>query len=115
MECVAHDGLGDSSQKLLDEHGCPLDQALMPTPKYGPIRPIALMRHQEAISKFPAFKFPDRDRLHLNCGLQICRGLCPKVGYYFQFITKAENLTMSTNNYSLFDRLTVVAATKAPP
>ncbi|XP_018562038.1 uncharacterized protein LOC108904104 [Anoplophora glabripennis] len=79
VECVAHDGLGDSSQKLLDEQGCPLDHLLMPTPTYGPIRPIALMRHQEAVSKFQAFKFPDRDRLHLNCGLQLCRGFCPKV------------------------------------
>ncbi|KAJ8951239.1 hypothetical protein NQ318_010267 [Aromia moschata] len=79
IECVAHDGLGDSSQKLLDQEGCPVDELLMPKLIYGPIRPIALMRHQEAVSRFAAFKFPDRDRLHLSCGLQLCRGLCPKV------------------------------------
>ncbi|XP_074035920.1 cypher isoform X2 [Leptinotarsa decemlineata] len=79
VDCLAHDGLGDSSQKLLDEQGCPIDEFLMPELTYGPIRPIALMRHQEAVSRFPAFKFPDRDRLHLSCGLQLCKGPCKKV------------------------------------
>ncbi|XP_066141644.1 uncharacterized protein cyr [Euwallacea fornicatus] len=79
IDCTAHDGLGDSSQKLLDELGCPVDEALLPTPKFGPIKPIASMRHQEAVAKFAAFKFPDRDRLHLQCRLQICRGSCEKI------------------------------------
>jgi hypothetical protein len=30
-------------------------------------------------STFPAFKFPDRDRLHVTCGVQLCRGKCPRV------------------------------------
>lgn len=76
MDCTAHDGLGDSSQKLLDELGCPLDELLLPLPELGPVRNIDLMRHQEAVAKFAAFKFPDRDRLHLSCGLQLCRGKC---------------------------------------
>ncbi|XP_056636759.1 uncharacterized protein LOC130445231 [Diorhabda sublineata] len=79
IECFAHDGLGDSSQKLSNEQGCPIDELLMPAFIYGPIRPMALMQHQEAITRFPAFKFPDRDRLHLSCGLQVCKGECPKV------------------------------------
>lgn len=79
VDCFAHDGLGDSSQKLLDELGCPIDELLMPIPTYGPIRPIALMQHQEAYTSFPAFKFPDRDRLHFSCGLQLCSGYCPEV------------------------------------
>uniref|UniRef100_A0A1Y1N8Q4 ZP domain-containing protein n=1 Tax=Photinus pyralis TaxID=7054 RepID=A0A1Y1N8Q4_PHOPY len=79
IDCVAHDGLGDSSQKLLDQHGCPLDELLLPEPLMGPPKSIALMRHQELISKFAAFKFPDRDRLHLSCGLQLCRGSCETV------------------------------------
>lgn len=29
---------------------------------------------------FPAFKFPDRERLHVNCGVQLCKDLCPTVG-----------------------------------
>lgn len=28
---------------------------------------------------FAAFKFPDRERLHLSCGVQLCRGACPDV------------------------------------
>lgn len=79
MDCTATDGLGDTSQKLLDDRGCPIDQFLMPAPLLGPARPIALMRHQEAVARFAAFKFPDRDRLHLSCGIQLCRGACEKV------------------------------------
>ncbi|CAG9860439.1 unnamed protein product [Phyllotreta striolata] len=78
VDCIAHDGLGDSSQKLINENGCPVDEALMPALIYGPIRPIALMHHQEAVTRFSAFKFPDRDRLHLSCGLQLCKGECSK-------------------------------------
>lgn len=79
VECTAHDGLGDSSQKLLDEAGCPVDEFLMPQPRLGTVQSIKLMRHQEAVSRFFAFKFPDRDRLHLVCRLQLCRGVCSKV------------------------------------
>lgn len=28
---------------------------------------------------FPAFKFPDRERLHVTCGVQLCREECPYV------------------------------------
>lgn len=28
---------------------------------------------------FPAFKFPDRERLHVSCGVQLCKGKCPSV------------------------------------
>lgn len=31
---------------------------------------------------FPAFKFPDRERLHVNCGVQLCKDLCPTVGTF---------------------------------
>ncbi|RZC35533.1 uncharacterized protein BDFB_000988, partial [Asbolus verrucosus] len=79
VDCVAHDGLGDSSQKLLDDDGCPIDELLLPSPEMGPIQPISLMKHQEAMAKFAAFKFPDRDRLHLSCYLELCRGFCPEV------------------------------------
>ncbi|XP_060531472.1 cuticlin-5 [Cylas formicarius] len=78
VNCVAHDGLGDSFQKLLDEEGCPLEESLLPPLKYGPVRPIASMRHQEATARFAAFKFPDRDRLHFKCQLQVCRATCGK-------------------------------------
>ncbi|KAK9875378.1 hypothetical protein WA026_007773 [Henosepilachna vigintioctopunctata] len=79
VDCNAHDGLGDSSQKLLDEEGCPIDDQLIPQPSYGPIRKVSLTRYQEATSIFPAFKFPDRDRLHLTCMIVLCRGPCKQV------------------------------------
>lgn len=30
VDCIAFDGIGDSSQKLFDEFGCPIDQNIMP-------------------------------------------------------------------------------------
>lgn len=27
---------------------------------------------------FPAFKFPDREMLHVTCAVQLCKGKCPK-------------------------------------
>ncbi|KAI4467953.1 cypher isoform b [Holotrichia oblita] len=79
VDCIAHDGLGDSSQLLLDQDGCPIDELLLPALLKKPAKPIALMKHQEAVSKFAAFKFPDRDRLHLTCSLQLCKNACPQV------------------------------------
>lgn len=79
IECNAHDGLGESSQKLLDEFGCPIDELLLPAPLKGIPKVVTLMRYQEAVTQFPAFKFPDRDRLHLSCGLLLCRGNCFQV------------------------------------
>ncbi|KAL3286278.1 hypothetical protein HHI36_000787 [Cryptolaemus montrouzieri] len=80
VDCAAHDGLGDSSQKLLDEIGCPVDDQIMPKPVYGPVENLDFIRYQEASSIFPAFKFPDRDRLHLTCVLVLCKGPCMQDG-----------------------------------
>lgn len=30
---------------------------------------------------FPAFKFPDRERLHVSCGVQLCKSKCPNVSH----------------------------------
>lgn len=130
---MAHDGIGDSSQKLLDDFGCPVDEQILPELKLSKPRmigpntnkiitkrnrkvsetvwnsrskravvkktgeelkeynggsdlensekkqPLSMMRYQEASAKFSAFKFPDRDRLHLSCGLQLCKGKCQQV------------------------------------
>lgn len=38
-----------------------------------------IMSYQHASTIFSAFKFPDRARLHLTCGLELCKGTCPKV------------------------------------
>ncbi|KRT84187.1 hypothetical protein AMK59_574, partial [Oryctes borbonicus] len=79
VDCVAHDGLGDSFQTLLNQNGCPIDEQLLPAFSKRPPKPIALMKHQEAVSKFAAFKFPDRDILHLKCNLQLCKNACPQI------------------------------------
>lgn len=79
VDCTAHDGLGDSSQKLLDDRGCPIDDQIMPTPKYGSVEEEDVMKYQEASTLFPAFKFPDRDRLHITCMLLLCRNSCSQV------------------------------------
>ncbi|XP_037049912.1 uncharacterized protein LOC119084162 [Bradysia coprophila] len=87
IDCVALDGIGEASQKLFDERGCPIDEQVMPA--------LTLNKRyiEEGWSKpskddiveklftatFPAFKFPDRERLHVNCGVQLCREQCPTI------------------------------------
>jgi hypothetical protein len=79
-DCVAHDGAGESSQRLLDEWGCPIDEQILPA-----LQPVlhddssSKLRLQVAGATFAAFKFPDRNSLHLQCSLQLCRGSCTKV------------------------------------
>lgn len=36
---------------------------------------------------FPAFKFPDRERLHVTCGVQLCREECPYVSIFKKLST----------------------------
>ncbi|XP_063237471.1 uncharacterized protein LOC134539400 [Bacillus rossius redtenbacheri] len=75
VDCAAHDGAGEGSQRLLDDEGCPLDETLLPalSVSSAPSRRLYL-----AQAVFPAFKFPDRDSLHLRCTLHVCRGACPQ-------------------------------------
>lgn len=105
--CVAHDGLGEASQKLLDEAGCPIDETIFTSPTiqkykatrseihFSDLEPIDpqknieeiqdldtfknMMTYQHAVTTFAAFKFPDRAKLHLSCGLELCKGDCPAV------------------------------------
>ncbi|CAG4951026.1 unnamed protein product [Parnassius apollo] len=112
--CIAHDGLGEASQKLLDEAGCPIDESIFGSPTIhehkqrsevdiseltsaDPQRNIdettsmkltkddpeymfkKIMTYQHAVVTFSAFKFPDRAKLHLTCGVELCKGNCPKV------------------------------------
>lgn len=103
--CIAHDGLGEASQKLLDEAGCPIDEAIfnkptlhrhkqkgevedlelvnelnMPLDKSDPDYVIKnMMTYQHAVTTFAAFKFPDRAKLHLSCGIELCEGVCPHI------------------------------------
>ena len=38
-----------------------------------------MMTYQHAVTTFAAFKFPDRAKLHLSCGIELCKGPCPNV------------------------------------
>ncbi|XP_059476098.1 uncharacterized protein LOC132197063 [Neocloeon triangulifer] len=67
-DCVAHEGAGESPQKLLDELGCPIEPQVLGHFNYT---------KQGALAIFPAFKFPDRESLHLQCVLMLCRDACP--------------------------------------
>lgn len=94
---MAHDGLGESSQKLLDDSGCPVDELIFPKMKvYNHKSNMKsaekylnenktqdmfknIMSYKHASTIFSAFKFPDRARLHLTCGLELCKGECLEI------------------------------------
>ncbi|XP_049310904.1 uncharacterized protein LOC105232226 [Bactrocera dorsalis] len=87
VDCAALDGLGESKQQLLDERGCTIDEQVMPplNKHFKPLdegwskqQPDDLME-KTFTATFPAFKFPDRERLHVSCGVQLCKGKCPNV------------------------------------
>ncbi|XP_046683289.1 uncharacterized protein LOC124369356 [Homalodisca vitripennis] len=81
VDCLAHDGLGETSQALVDPAGCPVDEVLVPRLH----KSQELSRRQNGYqftvqaTSFPAFKFPDRESVHIRCGLQLCRQYCQKV------------------------------------
>lgn len=87
INCSALDGLGDSSQQLLDQRGCPTDEQVMPAlqVRITPAEEGWSKQHPDDLveklftATFPAFKFPDRERLHVSCGVQLCKGACPSV------------------------------------
>ncbi|XP_046404300.1 uncharacterized protein LOC124169676 [Ischnura elegans] len=85
INCTAHDGrVKGPEQRLLDGKGCPLDAGIMPAPtayRRNLKRPVSSSQRRtyptyEAATSFLAFKFPDRDFLHLRCWLRICKGSC---------------------------------------
>jgi len=67
-DCVAHEGAGESPQRLLDALGCPVEPQVIGQFNYT---------SWGASAVFPAFKFPDRESLHMQCVLLLCRGACP--------------------------------------
>ncbi|XP_070074813.1 uncharacterized protein cyr [Drosophila takahashii] len=85
VDCAALDGLGESTQQLLDARGCPIDDQVMPAlhTQHRPAEEGWSKQHEEDLvertfaATFPAFKFPDRERLHVSCGVQLCKGKCP--------------------------------------
>ncbi|XP_071451993.1 uncharacterized protein cyr [Hetaerina americana] len=97
INCTAHDGrVRGPEQRLLDGKGCPLDAGIMPAPtsyRRNIKRPGNASQRRtyptfEAATSFLAFKFPDRDFLHMRCWLRICKGACKQAncstqqGYY---------------------------------
>ncbi|XP_064485439.1 uncharacterized protein LOC135397805 [Ornithodoros turicata] len=73
-ECVAHDGSQELLQELTDDHGCSLDTSILPelTEVLNPVTGFKVF-----YATFKAFKFPDRDHLHLQCKVLICNKTCP--------------------------------------
>nr|CAD2209112.1 unnamed protein product [Meloidogyne enterolobii] len=60
--CQVDDGQGNV-QKLLDENGCPIDEALFGLIEYK--------TDLEAIQRGNAFKFADRNTIYFNCQLRL--------------------------------------------
>lgn len=85
VDCVAFDGVGESSQRLFDELGCPIDTQIMPDFQESivDVEDGWSKNHDDDVvqkvftTKFQAFKFPDRDIIHINCGIHLCKGKCP--------------------------------------
>lgn len=85
VDCVAFDGVGESSQRLFDEFGCPVDSSIMPdfTESMIDVEDGWSKNHDDDVvqrvftTNFQAFKFPDRDIIHINCGIHLCKGKCP--------------------------------------
>lgn len=85
VDCVAFDGVGESSQRLFDEFGCPVDPQIMTdfTETIIDIEDGWSKNNEDDIvqkvfsTNFQAFKFPDRDIVHVNCGIHLCKGKCP--------------------------------------
>ncbi|XP_046646453.1 uncharacterized protein LOC124336716 [Daphnia pulicaria] len=73
--CVAHDGSHESQQELLDSDGCSLDTSILPN-----VQERIINRSGSIIkllyANFQAFRFPDRDHLHLKCTVVVCKGKC---------------------------------------
>ncbi|XP_061393068.1 uncharacterized protein LOC133328521 [Musca vetustissima] len=116
VDCAALDGLGESTQQLLDDRGCPIDEQVMPA-LHTTIKPAeegwSKLDEEDLVEKtytatFPAFKFPDRERLHVSCGVQLCKGRCPNVN-----CRTSEKLILSSDKHlariEVFNSLAVTA------
>lgn len=85
VNCTTHDGsrLSNSdsirNQPILDSLGCSVDRGLVPNFRR---RRLPIESQNRIITlhfaSFPAFKFPDRDHLHIQCTVAYCKGPCPQ-------------------------------------
>lgn len=73
-QCIAHDGSRELEQELTDNDGCSIDTSILPdlTERMNPRTGLKVV-----FTTFKAFKFPDRDNLHLQCKVLICNQTCP--------------------------------------
>ncbi|CAO1376733.1 unnamed protein product [Diamesa hyperborea] len=114
VDCVAFDGIGESSQKLFDENGCPVDSQIMPEF----LEEITIIEDgwskkndDDMVQKvfktnFQAFKFPDRDIVHVNCGVHLCKGKCAK----YECFDKTPGKTLKPlGRIEVFNSLKVIA------
>ncbi|XP_055348447.1 cuticlin-4-like [Paramacrobiotus metropolitanus] len=72
--CLASDGTSSDPELLIGDDGCATDNSIVPAfaKISGNTGPLTFW------TKFPAFKFPDRQRLYLTCQVVICDGTCPQ-------------------------------------
>jgi len=84
VNCSAHDGSrtgtdGTRAQQILDSAGCSLDRSLVPNLRR---RRLPIESRNRLITlhfaTFQAFKFPERDHLHIKCAVAYCQGPCPQ-------------------------------------
>lgn len=64
-DCLVRDGLGWGEQKLIDDHGCPLDKEILGPFTYNNDR-------TQATVAFPAHKFPYTTSVYYQCNVKMC-------------------------------------------
>ncbi|KAG5680595.1 hypothetical protein PVAND_010091 [Polypedilum vanderplanki] len=114
IDCIAFDGVGDSSQKLFDENGCAVDNNIMPEFEETIVNVEdgwSKSNEDDIVkkvfsTKFQAFKFPDKDIIHFNCGIILCKGDCPKECNY---IVENQLLQKPLARLEIFNSIRVIA------
>ncbi|XP_030378360.1 uncharacterized protein LOC115626985 [Scaptodrosophila lebanonensis] len=117
VDCAALDGLGESTQQLLDARGCPIDEQVMPAlhTRHKPAEEGWSKQEEEDLvertftATFPAFKFPDRERLHVSCGVQLCKGKCPNLNCRLAEQQPQLNADLHLARIEVFNSLAVTA------
>ncbi|XP_017064392.1 uncharacterized protein LOC108103434 [Drosophila eugracilis] len=117
VDCAALDGLGESTQQLLDARGCPIDEQVMPAlhTQHRPAEEGWSKQHEEDLvertfaATFPAFKFPDRERLHVSCGVQLCKRKCPTLNCRQKTPSPALSADQHLARIEVFNSLAVTA------
>lgn len=77
----------------LNKHFKPLDEG------WSKQQPDDLME-KTFTATFPAFKFPDRERLHVSCGVQLCKGKCPNVSRDLDFKNKIKKKIFASGAFT---------------